>query len=59
MYFSKQIKNTKENYKKDYIFLFAWNEWAESGYLEPDEKYKYKYLEALREALIENGEFNI
>lgn len=57
-YFSKQIKNAKENYKKEYIFIFAWNEWAEAGYLEPDEKFKYGYLEALREALIENGELN-
>lgn len=55
-YFSMQIRNAKEKYKKDYIFLFAWNEWAECGYLEPDEKYKYEYLEALRDALIENGE---
>lgn len=57
-YFSKQIKNLKENYEKDYIFIFAWNEWAEAGYLEPDEKYGYGYLEALRDALKENGEFN-
>jgi len=57
-YMSKQIGNAKTNYKKDYIFIFAWNEWAESGYLEPDEKYKFGYLEALREALRENGEFD-
>lgn len=55
-YFSLQIKNAKENYKKDYIFLFAWNEWAEGGYLEPDERFQYGYLEALKDALIENGE---
>ena len=34
-----------------------WNEWGEGGYLEPDELNKYGYLEAVREALIENGEF--
>jgi len=56
-YFSLQIKNAKENYKKDYIFLFAWNEWAEAGYMEPDEKFGYGYLESLRDALIENNEF--
>ena len=56
-YLSLQIKNAKENYHKDKIFLFAWNEWAEGGYLEPDEKYKYGYLEAIKQALIENGEY--
>lgn len=56
-YMTKQIKNAKENYKKDYLFLFAWNEWAEGGYMEPDEKRKFGMLEALREALIRNNEF--
>ena len=56
-YLSKQIKRTKEIYKKDMLFLFAWNEWGESGYLEPDEKWKYAYLESVKEALEKNNEF--
>ena len=56
-YFSQLIKKTKDVYKKDYIFLTAWNEWAESSYLEPDKKFEYGYLEAVRNALVANGEF--
>lgn len=56
-YFSELIKKTKTEYKKDIIFIFAWNEWGEGGYLEPDEVNQYKYLEAVRDALIENEEF--
>lgn len=55
-YLSAQIERAKNIYKKDCIFIFAWNEWSEGGYLEPDEKYKYGYLEAVREALEENNE---
>lgn len=56
-YLVAQIKRTKEIYQKNYIFLFAWNEWGEGGYLEPDEQEGYARLRALREALIETGEF--
>lgn len=55
-YLTKQIINARDNYKKDMIFLFAWNEWAEGGYLEPDEKFKFGYLEAIYNALKETGE---
>ncbi len=50
-YLKLQIENAKKNYKKDMIFIFAWNEWAEGGYLEPDEHNKYAYLEAIRDSL--------
>ena len=56
-YMTTQIKRAREVYKKDYLFLFAWNEWAECGYMEPDEKYRYGYLEALKNALDNNSEF--
>ena len=56
MYLSKQIRRAKEIYKKDFLFMYAWNEWAEGGYLEPDEKNEYAYLAAVRKALDENGE---
>lgn len=56
-YLSRQIRHAREVYKKDIIFMFAWNEWGEGGFLEPDETDKYKRLEAVRSALVENGEF--
>jgi hypothetical protein len=33
------------------ITIFSWNEWIEGGYLLPDVKYGYSYLEAVRETM--------
>lgn len=56
-FFDKQVYNAIENYKSNMIFIFAWNEWAEGGYLEPDEKYKNKYLESIERVLRKYDEF--
>lgn len=36
---------------KPMIFINAWNEWGEGAFLEPDEKYGYQKLEAIKKAL--------
>ena len=55
-YMTKQIIHAKKDYKKDMIFIFSWNEWAEGGYLEPDEYNKFGYLEAVYNALKKTNE---
>ena len=55
------VKNIKE--VKEYldvrpalpklITVFSWNEWIEGGYLLPDMKYGFGYLEAVKEVILD------
>ena len=55
-YLIQLIKKTKNEYKRDMIFVFAWNEWAEGAFMEPDERWKYSVLDAFKNSLIKTGE---
>ena len=57
--FKKHIEHTVNliSHKKDeyrIIFLKSWNEWAEGNYVEPDLKYGRKYVEVLKEVVIDD-----
>lgn len=50
-YLSSKIKQTQEEYKTNYIFINAWNEWAEGTYLEPDQSTGNMFLEEIKSCL--------
>ena len=49
-YMTRLVQRAKKE-NKPVIFLNAWNEWGEGAFLEPDKKYEYQKLEAVRAAL--------
>ncbi len=53
----ERFKNMNLSDDENLIMINAWNEWAESNYLEPDKKNGFKYLDALKEVIDEVNSF--
>ena len=54
-YLKELIDDKSRNYDDEFLMINAWNEWVEGAMLEPDDCYKFGYLEAIK-AVVEHYE---
>ena len=44
--------------QENFVFINAWNEWAEGNHLEPDVKWGFRYLEETKKAVNEQNKMH-